>query len=166
MRRRRHGPVGSVPGRQPRGTPDIRSPAILRGKAPRISITPPSNRTSRNLSPRSRTATCRVGVETIDLLYPHRVGPNVPIEDVAGTVKALIAEGMFAGNNWPHPAESFAFVERDRSRLGIHDLGRRGSHLLFLRLPLNCFSTCSSSRISARSASSASVWRRAESNCS
>ncbi len=29
----------------------------------------------------------------IDLLYQHRVDPNVPIEDVAGTVKDLIAEG-------------------------------------------------------------------------
>ena len=35
----------------------------------------------------------RLGVETIDLLYQHRVDPNVPIEDVAGTVKALIGEG-------------------------------------------------------------------------
>jgi aryl-alcohol dehydrogenase-like predicted oxidoreductase len=35
----------------------------------------------------------RLGVETIDLLYQHRVDPNVPIEDVAGTVKELIAEG-------------------------------------------------------------------------
>jgi aryl-alcohol dehydrogenase-like predicted oxidoreductase len=35
----------------------------------------------------------RLGVETIDLLYQHRVDPNVPIEDVAGTVKALISEG-------------------------------------------------------------------------
>jgi len=35
----------------------------------------------------------RLGVETIDLLYQHRVDPNVPIEDMAGTVKALIAEG-------------------------------------------------------------------------
>ena len=32
-------------------------------------------------------------VETIDLLYQHRVDPNVPIEDVAGTVKDLIQEG-------------------------------------------------------------------------
>jgi len=31
--------------------------------------------------------------DTIDLLYQHRVDPNVPIEDVAGTVKDLIAEG-------------------------------------------------------------------------
>lgn len=35
----------------------------------------------------------RLGVETIDLLYQHRVDPNVAIEDVAGTVKELIAEG-------------------------------------------------------------------------
>ena len=32
-------------------------------------------------------------VETIDLLYQHRVDPNVPIEDVAGTVKELIEQG-------------------------------------------------------------------------
>ena len=35
----------------------------------------------------------RLGIETIDLLYQHRVDPNVPIEDVAGTVSDLIAEG-------------------------------------------------------------------------
>lgn len=35
----------------------------------------------------------RLGIETIDLLYQHRVDPAVPIEDVAGTVKDLIAEG-------------------------------------------------------------------------
>jgi aryl-alcohol dehydrogenase-like predicted oxidoreductase len=35
----------------------------------------------------------RLRVDTIDLLYQHRVDPNVPIEDVAGTVKELIAEG-------------------------------------------------------------------------
>ena len=35
----------------------------------------------------------RLGVETIDLLYQHRVDPNVPIEDVAGTVKDLIEQG-------------------------------------------------------------------------
>lgn len=29
----------------------------------------------------------------IDLFYKHRVDPNVPIEDVAGVVKNLIAEG-------------------------------------------------------------------------
>jgi aryl-alcohol dehydrogenase-like predicted oxidoreductase len=35
----------------------------------------------------------RLKTATIDLLYQHRVDPNVPIEDVAGTVKELIAEG-------------------------------------------------------------------------
>jgi aryl-alcohol dehydrogenase-like predicted oxidoreductase len=35
----------------------------------------------------------RLGVETIDLFYQHRVDPNVPIEDVAGAVKDLIREG-------------------------------------------------------------------------
>ena len=35
----------------------------------------------------------RLGVAGIDLLYQHRVDPNVPIEDVAGTVKELIQAG-------------------------------------------------------------------------
>ena len=35
----------------------------------------------------------RLKVETIDLLYQHRVDPNVPIEDVAGAVKELIQSG-------------------------------------------------------------------------
>jgi aryl-alcohol dehydrogenase-like predicted oxidoreductase len=35
----------------------------------------------------------RLRVEAIDLLYQHRVDPNVPIEDVAGTVKDLIHAG-------------------------------------------------------------------------
>ncbi|RST30257.1 aldo/keto reductase [Sphingomonas ginkgonis] len=35
----------------------------------------------------------RLRVDTIDLLYQHRVDPNVPIEDVAGTVRDLIGEG-------------------------------------------------------------------------
>jgi len=35
----------------------------------------------------------RLKVEAIDLLYQHRVDPNVPIEDVAGTVKELIQQG-------------------------------------------------------------------------
>lgn len=34
-----------------------------------------------------------LGTDVIDVLYQHRVDPNVPIEDVAGTVKDLIAEG-------------------------------------------------------------------------
>src|SRR3982750_4416299 len=35
----------------------------------------------------------RLRTDVIDLFYQHRVDPNVPIEDVAGTVKELIKEG-------------------------------------------------------------------------
>jgi aryl-alcohol dehydrogenase-like predicted oxidoreductase len=35
----------------------------------------------------------RLRTETIDLFYQHRVDPDVPIEDVAGTVQALMREG-------------------------------------------------------------------------
>lgn len=35
----------------------------------------------------------RLKTDRIDLLYQHRVDPNVPIEDVAGTIKELIKEG-------------------------------------------------------------------------
>jgi aryl-alcohol dehydrogenase-like predicted oxidoreductase len=35
----------------------------------------------------------RLKIESIDLLYQHRVDPNVPIEDVAGAVKELIQQG-------------------------------------------------------------------------
>ena len=35
----------------------------------------------------------RLRTDRIDLYYQHRVDPDVPIEDVAGTVKQLIAEG-------------------------------------------------------------------------
>ena len=38
-------------------------------------------------------ALARLRVDAIDLLYQHRVDPAVPIEDVAGTVRELIAEG-------------------------------------------------------------------------
>src|SRR6266699_1861501 len=35
----------------------------------------------------------RLRTDVLDLYYQHRVDPNVPIEDVAGTVKELIAQG-------------------------------------------------------------------------
>jgi aryl-alcohol dehydrogenase-like predicted oxidoreductase len=38
----------------------------------------------------------RLRTDRIDLLYQHRVDPEVPIEDVAGTMKVLIAEGKVA----------------------------------------------------------------------
>ncbi len=47
----------------------------------------------------------RLRVEAIDLFYQHRVDPSVPIEDVAGAVKDLIAEGkvMHFGLSEPGP---------------------------------------------------------------
>ncbi len=60
----------------------------------------PATRESRGVSSRPEHirravegSLLRLGIETIDLLYQHRVDPAVPIEDVAGTVKDLIAEG-------------------------------------------------------------------------
>jgi len=38
----------------------------------------------------------RLNIDTIDLLYQHRVDPDVPIEEVAGLMKDLIAEGKIA----------------------------------------------------------------------
>jgi aryl-alcohol dehydrogenase-like predicted oxidoreductase len=46
-----------------------------------------------NIRAMTEAALKRLRTDRIDLLYQHRVDPNVPIEDVAGTVKELIAEG-------------------------------------------------------------------------
>jgi len=46
-----------------------------------------------NIRTMTEAALKRLHTDHIDLLYQHRVDPNVPIEDVAGAVKALIAEG-------------------------------------------------------------------------
>jgi aryl-alcohol dehydrogenase-like predicted oxidoreductase len=46
-----------------------------------------------NIRAHTEAALKRLRSDHIDLLYQHRVDPNVPIEDVAGTVKELIAEG-------------------------------------------------------------------------
>lgn len=46
-----------------------------------------------NIRAVAEAALKRLKTDRIDLFYQHRVDPNVPIEDVAGTVKALIAEG-------------------------------------------------------------------------
>ncbi len=53
----------------------------------------------------------RLKVETIDLLYQHRVDPSVPIEDVAGAVKELIQAGKVK-----HFGLSEAGVQDDPSR--------------------------------------------------
>ena len=47
----------------------------------------------RRSSAASKARCRRLRTDTIDLLYQHRVDPNVPIEDVAGTVKELIDAG-------------------------------------------------------------------------
>jgi len=47
----------------------------------------------------------RLGIEQIDLFYQHRVDPNVPIEDVAGAVKDLIAEGKVKHFGLSEPGE-------------------------------------------------------------
>jgi len=46
-----------------------------------------------NIKAMTEAALKRLRTNVIDLLYQHRVDPNVPIEDVAGTVKDLIKEG-------------------------------------------------------------------------
>ena len=46
----------------------------------------------------------RLKIDAIDLFYQHRVDPNVPIEDVAGVVKALIQEGKVSTSACRKPA--------------------------------------------------------------
>lgn len=46
-----------------------------------------------NIRKVAETSLKRLRVERLDLFYQHRTDPAVPIEDVAGTIKALIAEG-------------------------------------------------------------------------
>jgi aryl-alcohol dehydrogenase-like predicted oxidoreductase len=47
-----------------------------------------------NIRSMTEAALKRLKTDVIDLLYQHRVDPEVPMEDVAGTVKELIAEGQ------------------------------------------------------------------------
>jgi len=57
----------------------------------------------------------RLRTDTIDLFYQHRVDPNVPIEDVAGTVGELIADGKVR-----HFALSEAGAETIRRAHAVH----------------------------------------------
>ena len=59
----------------------------------------------------------RLNTDVIDLLYQHRVDPNVPMEDVAGTVKDLIKEGKVK-----HFGLSEAGVENIRKAHAIQPL--------------------------------------------
>ena len=57
----------------------------------------------------------RLRTDHVDLLYQHRVDPDVPIEDVAGTVKELVAEGKVR-----HFGLSEAGVETIRRAHAVH----------------------------------------------
>ena len=60
----------------------------------------------------------RLRVETIDLLYQHRVDPSVPIEDVASVMKTLIAEGKIR-----HYGLSEASAQTIRRAHTVHPVG-------------------------------------------
>lgn len=45
----------------------------------------------------------RLGIDAVDIIYQHRVDPDVPIEDVAGVVRDLIAEGKAHGFGLSEP---------------------------------------------------------------
>ena len=55
--------------------------------------TPPLNSRPEHIKEVAEASLRRLKTDYIDLFYQHRVDPNVPIEDVAGTVKDLIDEG-------------------------------------------------------------------------
>ena len=69
----------------------------------------------------------RLKVTTIDLLYQHRVDPNVPIEDVAGTVKELIGHGKVK-----HFGLSEASAQTIRRAHGVHPIAAVQSEYLSL----------------------------------
>jgi len=73
-------------------------------------------------SPANIRAACegslkRLGIETIDLYYQHRVDPQVPIEDVIGTLAELKAEGKIA-----HIGLSEAGPETIRRAAAVHPI--------------------------------------------
>ena len=73
----------------------------------------------------------RLRIETIDLLYQHRVDPNVPIEDVAGAVKELIEQGKVR-----HFGLSEAGVETIRRAHAIQPLAAvESEYSLWMRTP-------------------------------
>jgi aryl-alcohol dehydrogenase-like predicted oxidoreductase len=73
----------------------------------------------------------RLKVDVIDLLYQHRVDPNVPIEDVAGAVKGLIQEGKVK-----HFGLSEAGVQTIRRAHAVQPLAAlQSEYSLWLRKP-------------------------------
>jgi aryl-alcohol dehydrogenase-like predicted oxidoreductase len=73
----------------------------------------------------------RLGIETIDLLYQHRVDPQVPTEDVAGTVKELVEAGKVR-----HFGLSEAGVRTIRRAHAVHPVtALQSEYSLFWREP-------------------------------
>jgi aryl-alcohol dehydrogenase-like predicted oxidoreductase len=73
----------------------------------------------------------RLRTDRVDLLYQHRVDPDVPIEDVAGAVKNLIAEGKVR-----HFGLSEAGVETVRRAHGVQPVtALQSEYSLFWREP-------------------------------
>lgn len=73
----------------------------------------------------------RLGTDRIDLLYQHRVDPQVPIEEVAGAVKELIAQGKVM-----HFGLSEAGVETIRRAHAVQPLTAvQSEYSLFWREP-------------------------------
>ena len=58
----------------------------------------------------------RLQVDTIDLFYQHRVNPDVPVEDVAGTVKDLIDAGRCSTSVCPRPPRTPSVARTPSSR--------------------------------------------------
>jgi aryl-alcohol dehydrogenase-like predicted oxidoreductase len=76
---------------------------------------PPLNSTPEHIKNAVEGSLKRLRTDRIDLLYQHRVDPNVPIEDVAGAVKELIDAGKVK-----HWGLSEAGVEVIRRAHAIH----------------------------------------------
>jgi aryl-alcohol dehydrogenase-like predicted oxidoreductase len=73
----------------------------------------------------------RLGIERIDLYYQHRVDPQTPIEDVAGTIKGLIADGKVK-----HFGLSEAGVENIRRAHAVQPVAAlQSEYSLFWREP-------------------------------
>jgi len=73
----------------------------------------------------------RLRTETIDLLYQHRVDPNVPIEDVSGAVRDLIREGKAK-----HFGLSEAVAETIRRAHAVHPVAAvQSEYSLWWRRP-------------------------------
>jgi aryl-alcohol dehydrogenase-like predicted oxidoreductase len=73
----------------------------------------------------------RLATDRIDLLYQHRVDPDVPIEDVAGTVRDLIAEGKVR-----HFGLSEAGVQTIRRAHAVHPVtALQSEYSLWWRAP-------------------------------